>query len=81
MEEALLVNGFDKALLGFGRRCGTIVAVYSYEKCVDLLVKQSGMSEDEAHEYMEYNVIGAFVGDKTPIFMIEVGIDDRESLQ
>lgn len=81
MEEALLVNGFDSALLGFGRRFNNIVAVYSYAKCVALLVKESGMSEEEAHEYMDYNVIGAFVGDKTPIFMIEVDIDDRESLQ
>lgn len=81
MEEALLVNGFDKALLGFGRRFNAIVAVYSYAKCIAILVKESGMSEEEAHEYMDYNVIGAFVGDKTPIFMIEVDIDDRESLQ
>lgn len=72
MPETLLADGFDAALLGFGRRFNTIVAVYSYAKCVDILVTQSGMSEEEAEEYMEFNVVGAHVGEQTPIFMIEV---------
>ena len=81
MPETLLADGFDAALLGFGRRFNTIVAIYSYAKCIDVLVKQSGMSKEEAEEYMEYNVVGAYVGKQTPVFMIEVKIDDRESVE
>jgi hypothetical protein len=81
MQSALLADGFDAALLGFGRRFDKVVAIYSYKKCVEVLVKNSGLSEEEAEEYMEYNVVGAYVGDQTPIFMIEAEIDDRESLQ
>ena len=81
MQSALLADGFDAALLGFGRRFDKVVAIYSYKKCVEVLVKISGLSEEEAEEYMEYNVVGSYVGDQTPIFMIEAEIDDRESLQ
>lgn len=81
MSEALLAEGFDEALLGFGRRFNTVVAIYSYDRCVDLLVKRDGMSEDEAHEYMEYNVLGAFVGDQTPIYMVNAELNnDTQSL-
>lgn len=81
MSEALLAEGFDEALLGFGRRFNTVVAIYSYDRCVDLLVKRDGMSEEEAHEYMEYNVLGAFVGDQTPIYMVNAELNnDTQSL-
>jgi hypothetical protein len=80
-EQVPLLSSFGAAFVGFGRRFNKIVAVYSYQKCLDVLVKESGLSEEEAEEYMEYNVVGAYIGDQTPIFMIEVNIDDRESLQ
>ena len=81
MPETLLADGFDAALIGFGRQFNKTIAVYSYKKCVDILIKNSGMSHDEAVEYMEYNVVGAYVGSHTPVFMQEATIDDRNSLQ
>lgn len=81
MEQTLLADGFDAALIGFGRQFDKVIAVYSYNKCLDILMQNSGMSHDEAVEYMEYNVVGAYVGSHTPIFVQEAKIDDRESLQ
>lgn len=81
MPETLLADGFDAALIGFGRQFDKIVAVYSYQKCVEILMKNSGLSHDEAVEYMEYNVVGAYVGSHTPVFIQEATIDDRKSLQ
>ena len=31
---------------------------------------QHNMTDEEAWEYLEYNVFGAYVGDKTPIYVI-----------
>ena len=31
--------------------------------------KDDRMSYPEAHEFMEFNVVGAYVGDFTPIFV------------
>ncbi len=78
--EVLFADGLDAALIGFGRRFSELVAVYSYSKCIDIFVK-SGMSHEEAVEYMEYNVIGAYLGSRTPIFMVEGLKRDRELIQ
>jgi hypothetical protein len=67
-EEALVWDGFDEALIGFGQRCGMgPVAVYDYEKMVEILMED--MTVDEAHEYLEYNVLGAYIGEYTPIIV------------
>jgi hypothetical protein len=67
-EEALVWDGFDEALIGYGQRCGLeSVAIYDYEKMIEILMED--MTVDEAHEYLEYNVLGAFIGEYTPIIV------------
>lgn len=66
-EECLLADGFEDALIGHTNG-GNVVAVYDYNKCVEILWKQ-GMSPIEAIEYMEYNVVNSYVGEKTPVFV------------
>lgn len=45
-----------------------IVAVYNDNDCINRLI-DSGMSEEEAIEYFEYNTRGSYVGENTPIFI------------
>ena len=66
----LYADGFEDAFIGLGRRCSSLVAVYSYSKCVEILMKE-GLSDSEAIEHMEFNVVGAYVGDYTPIFLMD----------
>jgi hypothetical protein len=42
--------------------------VYDIDKVIDILIKD-GMSVDEAIEYYEYNIAGAYVGENTPSFI------------
>ena len=71
-DNILLADGFDAALIGTGERCGQpTLAVYDREKCIEVLQGQ-GMSYDEAQEYFDFNVVGAWVGEQTPIF-VDVG--------
>lgn len=66
-EELLLADGFDNAIMGIS--CGmNPVVVYSYNKCIEILMERDEMEEEDAIEYMEFNVVGAYVGEKTPIF-------------
>lgn len=67
-ESALLADGFEEALVGIGTHFTTHVAVYDYEKCVEILCSE-GLSEEEALEHMEYNVTGGWVGPNTPVFI------------
>jgi hypothetical protein len=69
-EEIVVCDGLDEALVGVtcyqpGR---PVCAVYRYAGCVRVLVEQ-GMSEEEAVEYVEFNTVGAWVGDRTPVFV------------
>lgn len=66
--EALLLDGFGKALLGLGTQYDHEVAIYDYERCVAVLLKQ-GMDREDAIEYLEFNTAGAWVGPHTPILL------------
>ena len=67
--EALLADGFEEALIGIGIQFNNEVAVYDYEKCVKVLMERDKMKLGEAIEYMDYNVLGAYVGENTPVFI------------
>ena len=72
-EEALTADGFDDAIMGIGERCGQpALVVYDRDKCIEILVKQFSDDEDPytaAVEYFEYNVVGSWMGENTPIFV------------
>ena len=70
-EEALLADGFDEAFLGMVERYGISapVALYDKEKCLQILVDRDGMTYEEAVEFFDFNVIGAWVGEFTPYFL------------
>lgn len=66
----LYADGFDDALIGVGQRFGEEpMIVYDYYKCVEILMNRDGMSSEEAVEYIEFNVTGAWVGPNTPLFV------------
>lgn len=68
-EDAQLADGFDDALIGLAERHGFgPVAAYDRNHCINMLTKQ-GMTTKEAEEHFEYNVIGSWVGDGTPVFV------------
>ena len=64
--EAMIADGFDDAIVGYDSN-GCVI--YSYDKCMKVLQERDGMSNEEAHEYMEFNVVNAYVGDFTTVFM------------
>jgi hypothetical protein len=70
--DALFADGFDDALIGTVQRCGTNpLALYSYRTCIEILIDRDGMDYEGAVEYMDYNVLGAYLGENTPMFMMD----------
>ncbi len=67
--DILLADGFEDALIGYGTRFMHGVAVYSRSKCLDILVERDGMDYEEAVEFFDFNVTGAYVGENTPVFL------------
>jgi formylmethanofuran dehydrogenase subunit E len=66
-EECLTADGFDAALVGctYG---ANVVAVYDIQRMIEVLVNE-GMEHDDAVEFLEYNVVSAYLGDKTPLYV------------
>jgi len=71
-ETMLFADGFDDAIVGVGNVFGgKLCAIYD----TDLIVKQcmkDGMEYDEALEFFDFNIAGAYVGEQTPIFIHKI---------
>jgi hypothetical protein len=67
-EEFLKANGFDDAVLGLEEN--EMRLIYSVSKCIEILKIE--MSTDDALEHFTYNVSGAYVGKKTPIWCWDI---------
>lgn len=63
---------FDPAIMGLVEQFGSSVVLYDAEKVLRILRKASKMSGEEAQEYFDYNIAGAYVGDHTPAFFYKV---------
>lgn len=65
--EILIADGLEEAFMGVATQFYTPIAIFDEEKCIDILVNQ-GMNTEEAIEYYEFNILGAYVGVNTPAF-------------
>jgi|TARA_B110000305_G_scaffold194926_1_gene219220 hypothetical protein len=59
-------DGLDGAIIGVDEN--TMRLIYSQRKVKELLMKNDGMTDEEAHEWFEYNIQSAYVGEGTPIW-------------
>jgi hypothetical protein len=65
--ELLTLDGFDEAILGVVERCDLLVVCYDRSKILDILMRD--MNLDEAMEYFEFNILGAYMGEHTPVYL------------
>jgi hypothetical protein len=64
-EQFLKADGLDEAIIGVDKK--SMVLIYSVSKCIDILSIEMRSIED-AIEYFSFNVSGADMGEKTPIW-------------
>ena len=70
----MLADGFEEAFIGVGTQFTKALAIYDVEKVIAILMKRDGMSRDDAEEFIEFNITGAWVGEMTPVFLRRVGL-------
>ena len=59
---------FDEAIIGVAERIGMeAVVAYDIDKIIEILSRD--MTEEEAIEYFDFNIIGAYVGERTPVYI------------
>ena len=69
----LKIDGHDDAVIGpamiWGNGERISVLVYDAEAIRATLMHRDGMDADEAREYIEFNIEGAYMGPDTPILV------------
>ena len=67
--ELLKADGFDDCIIGVSYRAsGNPIIAYDRGKCIEKLMRD-GMTDEEAEEFFEFNVVGSWVGEVTPCFV------------
>jgi hypothetical protein len=67
-EELLKADGFDEAVIGIDY--DKMRLIYSVAKVIEILKKE--MNADDAWEHFAFNIAGADVGEKTPIWCYDL---------
>lgn len=68
IEGAIILEGFDDCIIGITEEFGLGPRIlYSKENIINKLSKE--MTEDEAFEYYEFNILGGYFGEQNPIFL------------
>lgn len=66
----LKADGFNGAIIGTASKCGSPdVLAYDVNKIISILMDRDGMTDEEAWEFYEFNILGSYVGELTPIFI------------
>jgi hypothetical protein len=65
--DLLTLDGFDEAVLGVVERAGLLAVCYDRNKILEILMRD--MNHEEAVEYYEFNILGAYMGEHTPVYL------------
>jgi hypothetical protein len=60
-------DGFDEAIIGMTAKDDRIV--YDGNRMLQMLSEQNDWPAEEALEFMEYNIIGLYAGEYTPVIV------------
>jgi hypothetical protein len=65
--DLLTIDGFDEAVIGVVERAGLLAVCYDRNKIISILMRD--MNQEEAWEYYEFNILGAYMGESTPVYL------------
>lgn len=77
MEDLIIYPEFEEAFIGISH--STIEApkaVYDYYECVRILIEDYDMTEEDAKEHLDFNFLGSYLGEHTPIFIVRGNINE-----
>jgi hypothetical protein len=70
--DILFADGFDSAIMGVVQdpwQDNTTRVLYSIERILKTLMDRDEMTYEDASEYFEFNIRGAYMGKYTPLFL------------
>lgn len=76
-QEAQFLDGFDEAIVGTVEAFGKPqVVCYDRDIILDIIMDSTGGNRQDAEEYFEVNILGAYAGENTPVFLSRSGVND-----
>ncbi len=75
MTEPLAADGLEGALIGLGTQGPRVMLVYDLAAVRELLVNQ-GCPEEEVDEHIAFNILGAWGGQGTPVFVERMSVEE-----
>lgn len=70
--DMVAADGWDEAIIGWtdswSGYARPVRIVYNASRIIELL-EAAGLSHEEAREHFEFNISGAYVGERTPVFV------------
>ena len=68
-EGSIILDGFDDCLIGIAEEFGNGPRlIYSKDRIIHKL--REDMTEEEAYEYYDYNILGGYFGEQGPVFYL-----------
>ena len=79
--EMLCADGWDEHILGTAFSPGRKqLVVYDGDGIINTLITRDGLSFEEAQEYFAFNIEGAWVGQRTPVFVRGLDLPEFEEI-
>ena len=73
IDDAVIMDGYNDCVIGVLERYGMeSIVLYDKAKVIDKLIEDGCDDYEGANEFYEFNQLGAWVGDKTPGFLIRL---------
>lgn len=81
-DDVLFMPGLEAAFVGLGTQFSNMVAIYDRDKIIDILMTQDRMSADDAEEWIDFNIEGAWVGPNTPVLLrtTKLSVDEVQEI-
>jgi hypothetical protein len=70
-DESVTIDGFDDCITTVVESIHGRHVVYNQGKVINKLMSRDGMDREEAVEFYYYNIVGAYVGEMTPMFDLQ----------
>lgn len=69
--DAMIMPGYDDCIMGVALQFGKPTCIaYDKDKVIQRLIQKEGMSHEDAYDWFEYNMLGSYVGEGTPVFIM-----------
>ena len=79
-EGAVLLDGLEDAIIGVVEEFGNGRRIlYSRDKIIQILSERDSMTEEEAHEFYEFNILGLHASEQNPVFL-DIILDENKNL-